>query len=89
MMIKELKNNYIGAGYNTIDTLLNRYDPPGNPNYKTFVSTQTGIGITDVLTDDKATLKKLVQALSRFENGYTGTPEVVSDLTFDLAYSLI
>jgi len=89
MMIKELKNNYINAGYNTIDTLLNRYDPPGNPNYKTFVSTQTGIGITTTLTSDQATLKKLVQALTRFENGYTGTTEVVSDATFNLAYSLV
>ena len=89
MMIKELKNNYINAGYNTLDSLLDRYDPPGNPNYKAFVSQRTGFGLNDVLTADKITLKKLVQALTRFENGYTGVSEVVSDATFNYAYSLI
>lgn len=94
MMIKELKNNYINAGYNTIDSILDRYDPPGNPNYKSYVSQRTGFGINDPLIADKKTLKSLVQAITRFENGYTGTglvgaSEVVSDATFNYAYTLI
>ena len=89
-----MKNNYINAGYNTIDSLLDRYDPPGNPNYKSYVSQRTGYGLNDVLVANKKTLKALVQAITRFENGYTGTGllganEVVSDATFDYAYTLI
>lgn len=89
MMIKELKNNYINAGYDTITTLLNRYDPPGNTNYINYVSQQMGIGVNKPLVADKETLRKLVKAIARFENGYTGIAEAVNDVTFDYAYTLI
>ncbi len=91
MMIKELKNNYINAGFNTINTLIDRYDPGNPPAYKQKMQQFTGFTLNQTLTADKQTLKKLVQAITRYENGYTQTsqPEAVSDATFELAYSLI
>lgn len=91
VMIYELKNNYINDGFNTIDKILRRYDPPGNTGYINYVSQQTGFGVHTVLTADKPTLKKLVQAMSRFENGRTtaGLPEVVTDAQFETAWSIL
>lgn len=91
VMIYELKNNYINAGFNTVDKILKRYDPPGNTNYINFVAGKLGVGINDVLVADKPTLKKLVQAMSRFENGHTqaGTPEAVTDAQFEAGWSIL
>ena len=89
MMIKELKNNYINNGYNTIETLIKRYAPTSGQSYIEYVANRMGKLPTDELNGDKKTLLKLVQAIARFENGYTGVTEAVSVDTFNYAYSLI
>lgn len=91
VMIYELKNNYINDGFNTIDKILRRYDPPGNTGYINYVSGKTGLGIHTVLTADKPTLKKLVQAMTRFENDrkLVTQPEVVTDAQFEAAWAIL
>lgn len=95
VMIYELKNNYIDAGFNTIDKIIKRYAPPSsNPgylNYIAYVSQRTGLSANQTLSSDKNTLKKLVQAMTRLENGQTGasSPEIVTDLQFDYAWSIL
>lgn len=91
VMIYELKNNYINDGFNTVDKILKRYDPPGNTSYINFVAGRMGVGINDVLIADKATLKKLVQAMTRFENDQklATQPEVVTDAQFETAWSIL
>jgi hypothetical protein len=91
MMIKELINNYIGGGHNTVQKIIDRYDGDAPQSYHTYVSDETGFGLNDVLTPNKETIRKVVQAITRFENGQTSAsdPEVVLDETFDLAWTLI
>jgi hypothetical protein len=91
MMIKELINNYIGGGHNTVQKIIDRYDGDAPQSYHTYVSNKTGFGLNDVLTPNKETIRKLVQAITRFENGQAALsdPEVVLDVTFDLAWDLI
>jgi hypothetical protein len=70
-MIK-LVTNHIKNGYNTIEKLLHKYAPSSeNPtsNYISFVVKETGYPKDAGLLLTKATLKKLVQAMAKFENG--------------------
>jgi hypothetical protein len=70
-MIKLVKN-HIGNGHNTIAKLIAKYAPSSeNPTstYVDFVAKNTGIDKNANLTATKETLKKLVQAIGKFENG--------------------
>lgn len=91
VIIYELKNNYIGAGYDTVDKIMRRYDPPGNTGYINHVAQRLGVGLHDTLVADKATLKKLVQAITRWENGRVPLtyPEVVTNEQFETAWSIL
>jgi hypothetical protein len=91
VIIYELKNNYIGAGHNTVDKIMRRYDPPGNTGYINHVAQRLGVGLHDTLTADKDTLKKLVQAITRWENGRVPLtyPEVVTNEQFETAWSIL
>ena len=89
--IYELKNNYINSGFNTVDKIMRRYDPPGNPNYINYVAQKTGLGLHNPLVADKATLRKLLQAITRWENGQTdvNAPEVVTNAQFETAWYIL
>lgn len=85
----KLLGNYLDNGYNTIDKIINRYTS-NNANYKAFVARRLGVTITTPLNNDYTTLKALVQALARFENGHPiGTPEVITSAQFGTAYQLL
>lgn len=89
--IYELKNNYINDGHNTVKKIMERYDQVGNTSYQNYVAGRLGVGINDVLIADKPTLKKLVQAITRFENDQklATQPEVVTDAQFEAAWSIL
>lgn len=89
--IYELKNNYINAGHNTVKKIMERYDQVGNTSYQNYVAGRLGVGINDILVADKPTLKKLVQAITRFENDQklSTDPEVVTDAQFEAAWSIL
>jgi hypothetical protein len=90
VMIYELQNNYINDGYNTVDKIMRRYNPPGNINYIDYVARRLGVGIHDTLTANKATLKALVQAIARWENGTTANvPETITNEQFEIAWSIL
>lgn len=54
-------------------------------NYITYVASRSGFGPNQVLTANQYTLRRLVQAMSHFEQGR----ECVTDAEFNYAYSLI
>ena len=90
VMMYELKNNYINAGYNTVDKIMRRYNPPGNVPYINYVAQRLGVGVNDTLTADKDTLRKLVQAIARWENGTTtNVPETITNEQFETAWSIL
>jgi hypothetical protein len=87
-MIK-LLTNHINNGYNTVSKLINKYAPSSeNPtsNYISFVVKETGYDKDAGLLTAKATLKKLVQAMAKFENGHSFP---VSDWQFEDGYKLL
>lgn len=70
-MIKDLQND-IGKGLTTISALIYEYAPPFENNTEGYISTLSnlsGIGPNEIITGNKATMKKLVPAISRIENG--------------------
>ena len=91
-MIYLLKNSYIVNGHNTLTKILDRYDPGFNINYLNFLSSYTGLTPTEViLATDELKIKKIVQGLTRFENGRTGAnlPEIVTDLQYQTARNIL
>ena len=87
-MIYLLKLRYIPQGYNTIEKIINHWNPPGNPNYVSFVATTTGIPANQTISaTNEHEIKSIVQAIARYENGQTvpGTPEVITDLQYATA----
>lgn len=82
-MIKLLQN-YIGMGRDTPTKIIQFWDV-GNPTYTAYLIAQTGFGANQVLTADKPTLKKLSQAIARFENGV----DILTDSRFETAYALL
>lgn len=81
--IKLLKN-YINQGRNTPKKIIQYWDL-ANPTYTAFLVNETGFGENQVLQADKATLKKLTQAIARFEIG----SYFITDDRFEVAYSLL
>jgi hypothetical protein len=70
-----LRNSYLAKGHNTIDKIIERYNPRADPrntpevmrNYKTFVADRLGIGINDKI--DVSMLEALAEAQRAFETG--------------------
>lgn len=91
-MIVLLRNYALNYGDNTINTIINRYSPdPNKDNYKSFVSTFTGIPINQPMDlQNKDTMRKLVQGMTRFENGrvLSDPVEIVTIDQFNNAYSI-
>jgi hypothetical protein len=85
-MLYTLDKNYIQKGYNTIRKLISRYDNPQATHYMDYVSTRTNIGKDTVLLNDKATLKKLVQAMAKLENDTS--KEIITNAQFETAWKL-
>jgi hypothetical protein len=76
------------ASINTITALITLLSPPSENNtaqYINFVAQETGIGVNEIFTRDKATLKKLVLAICKMENsGFT-----LSDQELEAGFALL
>ncbi len=76
-----LLRSYINKGYNTIEKIINRYAPPSEnvtSRYVKHVSERTGIHKKTKLTfDDTESMKKIVAAISKSENGVDADLHVV------------
>lgn len=82
----ELLERYINGGTNTLRKIIYKYAPPSendSSGYLNNVSRWAGIGLDTPLTTDKNTLKGLVLAMGRVENGRT-----ISTADFEEGYSL-
>lgn len=83
-LIKDIKTD----GQNTIRALITEF-APGSENdtgaYINAVSKSTGFGADEVLTPDFETVKKLVRAITRHENGR----DFLSDIDIEKAWNLI
>lgn len=82
-MIK-LLINYINQGRNTPKKIIQYWDV-GAPHYTAFLVGETGYSENQVLQADKTTLKKLSQAIAKFENGR----DILTDPRFETAYQLL
>ncbi len=83
-LIKLLRNYINNLGRNTPKIIIQWWNV-GNPSYLSFLVNRTGFGENQVLTADKATLKKIAQAIARFENG----EEILTDQRFENGWSLL
>jgi hypothetical protein len=99
-MIKDISNKISGKGgkkkkFDTISKLIEEWAPRARnggdntdlavDNYIAAVTKETEITSTDIITNDKQTLKKIVVAMSRHEAGKLSvTPEM-----FEAAYTLL
>lgn len=86
-----IKNSYIPNGFNTLAKIIQRYANTTG-NYLIYVSQKTGKAPTEPISaTDETTIKKLVQAIGRFENGQTatGTPEAITDLQYQTARNIL
>lgn len=85
-MIKDILND---IGPNTsLEDLIYQYAPPSENNtigYINYITNKTGIKANQVLTKDKATIKKLVFAMSEIENGGS----YLIDRDFNQAWALL
>lgn len=74
--IKTLQS-YIRKGYNTIRKISDRWSGvSNNTNYANYVSTNSAIGIDDVIAaDDYTSLMSLVYAMAMIESGATPKPD--------------
>jgi hypothetical protein len=91
-MIYLIKNSYIANGYNTLDTILDRYDPGHSNSYLQYLSTRVNIPTTQSIgVNDETAIKKLIQALARWENGQTDPQdlEVITDIQYQTARSIL
>jgi hypothetical protein len=101
ILLSNYINNGVGSNpcvqkpQNTISKIIETWSPryecggdnPGNivDSYKKYVSDRTGIGQNTLLSTNYETLRKLTQAMSRYEQGV----ECVTNAEFDYAYNLI
>jgi hypothetical protein len=83
-----LLRNYIDDGYNTVEKIVGKY-APGNENdtegYIEHVAKDIQVRKNKKLKPNKKTLKALVLAMSRRENG----GDYISDSLFEQAYAII
>lgn len=83
-LIKLLRNYIVRDSRNTPKKIIEHWDL-ANPSYTSFLVNETGFAENQVLQGDKATLKKLAQAIARFEVG----SEFLTDARFEAGYSLL
>jgi hypothetical protein len=87
-MIK-LLSGYIDKGFNTVLKIVNRYAPASDGNaplvYAEMIADRVGVGVNEVLTADKATLKGLAQQMAIVENG----ADYVTDQIFNEAWNIL
>ena len=86
-MIKLLMN-YISNGYDTVEKIIGRYDPPSNSpssEYVQRVLSDTGFAAGLALNPDKETLRKLVKAMARVEAGQAA----ITDGQFNTAWQML
>lgn len=82
-----LLSNYIKKGKATVPEIISKYAPSSENNtdiYINEVSRITGFSPTEILKNNKDTIKKLVMAISFFENG----ENYITDELFEKAYKL-
>lgn len=88
-MIKLLKDTYMGKwGLVTIRDIINKYAPSSENDsvaYINTVSNKTGLSPDQTLSPDKTTIKKLVQAMAKVENGR----DAIDSGMFELGWSLL
>lgn len=86
-MIKLIRDSYIQKqGRNTIWKILEKYAPSHENNtqaYAAQVASRVGIASNEPLPTDRHTMRKLIQAMARVENG----TDAISDDMFNLAWS--
>ncbi len=86
-MIKDLKND-IGKGKNTVPTLISEYAPRFENNTDAYIQTvckDLKVSKTTKLLPSKNTLRLLVLAISKVENG----GNYITDELFEKAYTMI
>lgn len=92
MLIHLIKNSYISNGHNTLQLIMDRYDPGHSSDYINFVSAKSGKNTFQIIlpTDEEA-IKKIIQAIARWENGQTGVtePEVITDFQYQTARNIL
>lgn len=92
VMIYLIKKYITDYNKNTLELILDRWTPNFNPGHLNFLAQQVGIPINQViLATDEVIIKKIVQALARYENGQTqpGTKEVITDLQYSTARNIL
>ena len=88
-------NPCVTTPQNTVALIISQWAPKkscGGDNaddvvekYINYVANRTGFGRNQILSADKSTLRKLVKAMSYFEQGR----ECVTDAQFDYAFSIV
>ena len=85
----KLLTGYIEKGFDTVMKITNRYAPAADNNqplaYAETVAGRVGVGVNEKLSPDKATMRGLVQQMSRVENG----GDYITDEIFNQAWNLI
>lgn len=86
-MIYLLKNSYLPGPRNTIKKVLQEWAPDYSSYYLSFLVNKVGKGENEVISpNDETSIKKLVQAIARFENDRkTTVQEVITDIQYALA----
>lgn len=86
-MIYLLKISYLPGPRNTIKKVLEEWAPDYSSGYLSFLVNKVGKGENEVISpNDEQTIKKLVQAIARFENDRkTTVQEVITDAQYNLA----
>lgn len=90
-LIKIIKVSYIPSGRNTLNSIINSFAPDGGSPYLNYLVSKVGIPANQVISEnDDTKIKKIVQAIARFENGRTTqAQEVITDNQYYLAKSLL
>ncbi len=68
-----LERNYLKKGYNTIETILNRYAPPhenDTEKYINYVSNQVGINKKSIVVWNTQTQYAFCKSFAFYESGY-------------------
>lgn len=88
-LIVIINNYFTKYNLNTISKIIDRWAPPtenDTDSYIKAVSSLTGFKKSQILSNDKETLRKLTYAIADHENGIQNP---ISDEVFDYAYSKI
>jgi len=90
-MIHILKNSYIPSGRNTLRLIMTDWAPDGGTSYLNYMVGKVGKTADEVISaTDEVTIKKMVQAIARFENDRKGNVlEVVTDAQYTTARNIL